>query len=252
MTAAEAVAKRTRPPRRLTEGTLLTAMETAGRTLDDKELSAAMRETGLGTPATRAETIETLLRRAYIERQGKALAATEKGIRLIEVVHPQVKSPEMTGRWEAELKKIERREAKLPAFLQAIEDYVREVVGSTLQSTPRLQFADTERGGGRSLAGASAAGGAGVWRDPASARSGASASDAGYRSSASTDAGNHAVTGPAAGPLFSRHPRQAPSPSPPPPSFPAPPSPPSAWTSSSATPSASPPSAPSRRRSAAP
>jgi DNA topoisomerase-3 len=204
---AEAVAKRTRPPRRFTEGTLLTAMETAGRTLDDKELSAAMRETGLGTPATRAETIETLLRRAYIERQGKALAATEKGIRLIEVVHPQVKSPEMTGRWEAELKKIERRERDLPTFLQAIEDYVREVVGSTL-ATPPPAFSGV---GGWASAGASAAGGA-AWRDPASARSGASSLDMERPSPASTDAGNHAVTGPAAGSLFSSNPRQATSP----------------------------------------
>ncbi|HEY8022348.1 MAG TPA: DNA topoisomerase 3, partial [Thermoanaerobaculia bacterium] len=193
VTEAEAIAKKTRPPRRFTEGTLLTAMETAGRTLDDKELSAAMRETGLGTPATRAETIETLLRRAYIERQGKALAATEKGIRLIAVVHPQVKSPEMTGRWEAELKRIERRQTNLPAFLRAIEDYVRDVVGSTFSTTPAVFGL-----GGRTTAGASAAGGA-AWRDPASAQSGASPSNAARPSTASTDVGNHAVTGPAAG-----------------------------------------------------
>ena len=60
-----------------------------------------MRERGLGTPATRAEIIETLLRREYVERQGKALAATDKGIRLIERVHPDVKSPALTGEWEA-------------------------------------------------------------------------------------------------------------------------------------------------------
>jgi len=94
---ARAVAKKTRPPKRFTEATLLTAMETAGRTLDDRELSDAMKDSGLGTPATRAETIETLLRRQYIERQGKALLATDKGIRLIQVVHPHVKSPAMTA-----------------------------------------------------------------------------------------------------------------------------------------------------------
>ena len=82
------LAKKTRPPRRFTEATLLTAMETAGKTLDDKELSAAMKESGLGTPATRAEIIETLLRRDYMVRLGKALEATDKGIRLIQVVHP--------------------------------------------------------------------------------------------------------------------------------------------------------------------
>ena len=68
-------------------------METAGKTLDEKELSDAMKETGLGTPATRAAIIEVLLKREYIVRNGKSLEATDKGIRLIEVVHPEVKSP---------------------------------------------------------------------------------------------------------------------------------------------------------------
>ena len=84
----EAVEKKTRPPRRFTDATLLTAMETAGAALDDRELSEAMKERGLGTPATRAEIIETLLRRGYAERQGKALAATDTGIRLVDLVHP--------------------------------------------------------------------------------------------------------------------------------------------------------------------
>ena len=131
---AKAVAKKTRPPKRFTEATLLTAMETAGKTLDDKELSAAMRERGLGTPATRADTIETLLRREYIERlgRGKTLGATDKGIRLIEQVHPNVKSPAMTGHWEAELGKIQRGEGDLETFMRGIEAYVREAVEQTL------------------------------------------------------------------------------------------------------------------------
>ena len=94
------MAKRTRPPRRFTDATLLTAMETAGRTLDDRELAEAMKEPGLGTPATRAEIIETLIRREYVERQGRLLAATEKGIRLVDRVHPDAKSPALTGEWE--------------------------------------------------------------------------------------------------------------------------------------------------------
>ena len=93
----EILKKKTRPPKRFTEATLLTAMETAGKTLDEKELSDAMKETGLGTPATRAAIIEVLLKREYIVRSGKSLEATDKGIRLIEVVHPEVKSPAMTG-----------------------------------------------------------------------------------------------------------------------------------------------------------
>ena len=126
---AEPILKKTRPPKRLTEATLLTAMETAGKTLDDKELSDAMKETGLGTPATRAQIIEVLLKRDFIVRTGKSLEATEKGIALIDVVHPEVKSPAMTGQWEAYLKRIERGQAELAPFLKGIEDYVREVVG---------------------------------------------------------------------------------------------------------------------------
>jgi DNA topoisomerase III len=132
---AEVLKKKTRAPKRLTEGTLLTAMETAGKTLDEKELSDAMKETGLGTPATRASIIEVLLKREYIVRNGKSLEATDKGIRLIEVVHPEVKSPIMTGQWEAYLHRIQRGTAQLVPFVKGIEDYVREVVGKVGQVT---------------------------------------------------------------------------------------------------------------------
>jgi DNA topoisomerase-3 len=129
----ESVKKKTRPPKRFTEATLLTAMETAGQTLDEKELSDAMKESGLGTPATRAAIIEVLFKREYAVRNGKSLEATDKGIRLIEVVHPEVKSPVMTGQWEAYLRRIHRGGAALGAFMTGIEDYVREVVGKTGQ-----------------------------------------------------------------------------------------------------------------------
>jgi DNA topoisomerase-3 len=130
----EAVKKTTCPPRRFTEATLLTAMETAGRTLDDRELADAMKETGLGTPATRAAIIEVLLKREYVVRSGKSLEATDKGIRLIQVVHPEVKSPAMTGQWEAFLMRIQRGKEQLQPFLKGIEDYVTEVVGKVGQS----------------------------------------------------------------------------------------------------------------------
>ncbi|MBM7119489.1 DNA topoisomerase 3 [Archangium primigenium] len=123
------VTKRTRPPPRLTDASLLTAMETAGRLLDDKELADAMRESGLGTPATRASIIETLLEREYLVRRGKSFEATEKGIALIRCVHPDVKSPAMTGQWEAWLRRIEQGSGDLDSFIQGIEAYVREVVG---------------------------------------------------------------------------------------------------------------------------
>ena len=88
-----------------------------------------MKESGLGTPATRAAIIEVLLKRGYIERSGRSLEATEKGIRLIEVVHPEVKSPSMTGQWEAYLQRIHHGAAQLKPFLEGIEKYVTEVVG---------------------------------------------------------------------------------------------------------------------------
>lgn len=133
---ARAVAKQTRPPPRLTEATLLTAMETAGRYLEDKELSAAMKDRGLGTPATRAEIIETLLKRQYLTRDGKALNATERGIRLIQTVQPPIKSPAMTGEWEARLKRVQRGEADLECFMADIADYVRGAVGQAFAAAP--------------------------------------------------------------------------------------------------------------------
>jgi DNA topoisomerase III len=124
VTDVEILKKKTRPPKRFTDATLLTAMETAGRTLDEKELSDAMKENGLGTPATRAAIIEVLLKRNYVVRTGKTLEATDKGIRLIEVVHPEVKSPAMTGQWEAYLHRIQKGTAQLAPFLEGIEEYV--------------------------------------------------------------------------------------------------------------------------------
>jgi DNA topoisomerase-3 len=125
---AKSAARQTRPPRPFTEAALLTAMETAGRSLDDKELSDAMRERGLGTPATRASIIETLLSRQYVKRVKKSLIATDKGIDLIGRVHADVKSPGMTGQWEARLQDMERGQGDLASFMTGIESFVTEVV----------------------------------------------------------------------------------------------------------------------------
>ncbi len=148
----KAVKKRTRPPPRFTDASLLTAMETAGRALDEKELADAMRETGLGTPATRASIIEVLLDREYLVRTGKALEATEKGLHLIQVVHPDVKTPAMTGQWEAWLQRIERGEGRLDEFIRGIEKYVTEVVGrgpaGPAQAMPYGAGASTSRSAG--------------------------------------------------------------------------------------------------------
>ncbi len=126
---AQSLKKKTRPPVRFTDATLLTAMETAGKILDDKALTEAMKEKGLGTPATRAAIFETLIKRELIMRKRKTLEPTEKGIRLINMVHPDVKSPIMTGTWEQKLKQIERGHGDLDKFMQEIEAYVSDVVG---------------------------------------------------------------------------------------------------------------------------
>ena len=143
----EARKKQTRPPKRFTEGTLLTAMQTAGQSLDERELSEAMKETGLGTPATRAATIEVLLKRGFIVRTGKNLEATDKGIHLIDVVHPEVKSPAMTGQWEAFLKKIQHGQSRLEPFLDGISHYIRSVVTKVGRASPapRTSVADSPK-----------------------------------------------------------------------------------------------------------
>ena len=119
--------RQTRPPPRHTEATLLGAMESAGREIEDEALRAAMKDTGLGTPATRAATIETLLKRKFIVREGKVLVATPTGIALIERLPvPTLASPELTGAWEARLARISRGQEARAAFMADIARYVRE------------------------------------------------------------------------------------------------------------------------------
>jgi DNA topoisomerase III len=127
--SAEVEAKETKPPPRYSEATLLSAMETAGKLIDDEELREAMKESGLGTPATRAETIETLIRREYIERAGKDLTPTPKGLQVITMLeeHP-LTSPELTGNWEKRLTDIEHGEDDRGKFIKDIEDFTRSTV----------------------------------------------------------------------------------------------------------------------------
>jgi DNA topoisomerase-3 len=132
----EVLHKETEPPRRLTDATLLTAMESAGRSLDSRELEEAMREHGLGTPATRAAILETLLARGYAERRGKSLWATPRGAELIDRVHEAVKSPQLTGEWELALKRLERGEGTLAQFMRRIEQFVIDLVGEAKSSAP--------------------------------------------------------------------------------------------------------------------
>jgi DNA topoisomerase III len=126
---AELEDKMTKPPARYTEASLLSAMETAGRLVDDEELRDAMKESGLGTPATRAETIETLIRREYIERVGRDLQATPKGIQVVTMLEQhKLTSPELTGDWEHKLSEIEHGEGDRTAFMAGIEAFAKETV----------------------------------------------------------------------------------------------------------------------------
>ena len=127
--SVESLRKETQPPRRYTEASLLAAMEGAGKDIEDDELREAMKESGIGTPATRAATIELLLGREYIEREGRALHATEKGIQVIRLLggHP-LTSAELTGDWERRLGLIERGEDSRPAFMRDIAKFTTETV----------------------------------------------------------------------------------------------------------------------------
>src|SRR5437764_1408465 len=126
---AEFEDKQTKPPPRYTEATLLSAMETAGKRIDDEELREAMKESGLGTPATRAETIEVLIRREYIERAGKELQPTPKGLQVISMLeeHP-LTSPELTGDWEKRLSDIEHGSGPRQALIRGIAAFAKETV----------------------------------------------------------------------------------------------------------------------------
>ena len=121
--------KTTTPPKYYTEATLLRAMETAGKTVDDEELRDAMKENGIGRPSTRAAIIEKLYQRKYIVKQGKSIRATEVGIELIHtIISPLLKSAELTGRWEKKLREIERGEYTAQQFLDELKQMTDEVV----------------------------------------------------------------------------------------------------------------------------
>jgi DNA topoisomerase-3 len=127
--SVESIRKETQPPRRFTEASLLGAMETAGKDIDDAELREAMKDSGIGTPATRASIIERLIDVAYIEREGRALHATDKGVMVIRLLdsHP-LTSPELTGDWERRLGLIEQGSDSRPAFMSDIAKFATETV----------------------------------------------------------------------------------------------------------------------------
>jgi DNA topoisomerase III len=128
----EIVECQTKPPPRFTEATLLSAMESAGKLVEDEELREAMAARGLGTPATRAAIIEGLVYDEYIAREGKELIATSKGISLITLLRgigvPLLSSPELTGEWEYQLKLMEQGRLERTSFMAKIKDLAREIV----------------------------------------------------------------------------------------------------------------------------
>ena len=126
--SAEAGARQTKPPARYSEAALLRAMEHAGRLVDDEELADAMRERGLGTPATRAAIIETLIRREYVRREKKVLVPTPKGEQLVTLAPPELRQPETTGEWERRLGAIEGGQEPAAAFLAGIDDLTARIV----------------------------------------------------------------------------------------------------------------------------
>jgi DNA topoisomerase-3 len=125
----DAAEKETKPPRRYSDASLLGAMETAGKLVDDDELREAMKDSGIGTPATRAAIIERLIDVEYVEREGRALVATEKGLNVIRLLgeHP-LTSPSLTGDWETRLGKIEHGEEPREVFMRDIALFAGETV----------------------------------------------------------------------------------------------------------------------------
>ena len=128
--------KWTQPPKPYTEATLLRAMETAGKLVDDEELRDALKENGIGRPSTRAAIIATLFKREYIRKERKNLHPTQTGIELIALIKEELlKSAQLTGIWEKKLRQIERKEYQAGQFLQELKEMVTEIVTTVRRDT---------------------------------------------------------------------------------------------------------------------
>jgi DNA topoisomerase-3 len=139
--------EQTRPPARYNEATILSAMEGAGKLVEDEELREAMKEKGLGTPATRAAIIETLISAHYLVRQGKELQPTPKAIQTITLLKsavPELTSPELTGEWEFRLHEIEHCKLTRDAFMRDIRELTNDIVGKAKHFHPDEHMPDTK------------------------------------------------------------------------------------------------------------
>src|SRR6188472_202165 len=145
--AIEIKTDQTKPPARYSEATILSAMEAAGKLVEDEELRDAMKEKGLGTPATRASIIETLISAHYLTRHGKELQPTAKAIQTITLLInavPELTSPELTGEWESRLREIEHRKLTRDAFMRDIRHLTEEIVGKAKHFHPDEHMPDSE------------------------------------------------------------------------------------------------------------
>ncbi len=146
--------KKTSPPKPYNEATLLTAMETAGKQIEDEKLKEKMKSIGLGTPATRAGIIEKLISVGYIKRNKKNLVPTKNGIQLIEIVHDKLKKPDLTGEWESQLSKIANKEVLSRDFIYDIKKYVDEIVREGKTSTLKnISFMNTNKRSNKEIIG---------------------------------------------------------------------------------------------------
>ena len=137
--------KQTTPPKPYTEATLLRAMETAGKMVDDEELRDALKENGIGRPSTRAAIIETLFRRRYIRKERTSLWATPTGVELIGIIHEELlKSAELTGIWERKLRQIEQRQYDAHQFLSELKQMVTDVVMEVMRDNSNRHVSITE------------------------------------------------------------------------------------------------------------
>ena len=137
--------KQTTPPKPYTEATLLRAMETAGKMVEDEELRDALKENGIGRPSTRAAIIETLFRRRYIRKERTSLWATPTGVELIGIIHEELlKSAELTGIWERKLRQIEQRQYDAHQFLAELKQMVSEIVMEVMRDNSNRHVSITE------------------------------------------------------------------------------------------------------------
>lgn len=141
--------KKTKPPQPYNDSSLLGAMENAGRFVEDEELKEQLKESGIGTPATRAAIIERLITVGYVRRKGKSLVPTEKGIKLIAVVPPELSSPETTGRWERGLSMIAKGSMEPDRFMGSIKRYVCYLVEHSKTHGTNVVFAAEKRYAGK-------------------------------------------------------------------------------------------------------